>query len=222
VGLPDPCIPPNKVGHRSFDLGDVDHTRFSVIATRHAVVLLGRAKTAMARSTPGSINKVRVSGVLWFWSLAALLSLLAGRGGEEMWRCGEPVCRFGDVQGDRGTTLFWSSSSAAHAWLPTQGAGGQQLHVLASELRQEFFNLQRRPFEGLAAAHHFPTVPSDLVPGAGGEGRRLRPEFVFGCGGPDCVFSSQCRVCSVIVKDISHIVLLLEVLSVICFAPVLL
>jgi hypothetical protein len=66
VGLPDPCIPPYMVGHMSFDLGEVDHTWVSVIATQVAVALSwGEPKTATARSTPSSINKVRVSGFLW-------------------------------------------------------------------------------------------------------------------------------------------------------------
>jgi hypothetical protein len=217
VGLRDPCIPLNMVGHRSFDLGVVDHTRVSVTATRVAVALSwGEPKTATAGSTPGSINKVRVSGFLW--SLAALLSHLAGRGGEEMWRCGEAVCNFGGSHGVRGTAHFWRSSSVAHVWLPTQGAGGQQLQALMSSLRQEIINLHRRPFEGLAAAHHFPTVPSDHVPGAGGEGCRLRPKLVGGCRGPDCISLFQYRVCSIIDKGLFQIVLLLEVLSIICTA----
>jgi hypothetical protein len=88
-------------------------------------------------------------------------------------------------------------------------------------LRQEIINLHRMPFEGLAAAHHFPSVPSDLVPGAGGEGCHLRHELVGGGGGPDCIFLFQCRVYSIIVKDLFQIVCLLEVFYVICTTPLL-
>jgi hypothetical protein len=66
VALPDPCIPPYKVGHMSCDLGEVDHTWVSVIATQIAVALSwGEPKIATARSTRSSINKVCVSGFLW-------------------------------------------------------------------------------------------------------------------------------------------------------------
>jgi hypothetical protein len=151
----------------------------------------------------------------------ALLSHLGSHGGKEMWRSGEAVCGFGGSHGVRGIALFWRSSSAAHTWLPTQGAGGQQLQALMPTLRQEIINLHRRPFEGLAVSHHFPSVPSDLVRGASGEDCHLRHELVGGCGGPDCIFLFQCRVYSIIVKDLFQIVLLLEVFYVIWTTPLL-
>jgi hypothetical protein len=200
----------------------VDQICLGVVLLPDAAVLSwGEPEAAPVKITAGSINKVRVSGFLWVWSLAALLSHLAGRGGEEIWRCGEAVCNFGGSHGVRGTAHFWRSSSVAHVWLPTQGAGGQQLQALMSSLRQEIINLHRRPLEGLAVAHHFPSVPSDLVPGVGGEGYHFRHELVGGCGGPDCIFLFQCRVYFIIVKDLFQIVLLLEVFYVICTTPLL-
>lgn len=222
VGLLDPCIPLNKVCHRSFDLGGLGHTRFCGSAIRRPVRLSWREpKMAMTRSIQGSLNKVCCSGFLWLWSVAAVLSLLAGRGGEELGWCGVPLCSFGGSQGVRDTAILWRSSSAALAWLPTQGAGGQQLQALALALRQVLINLLWRPFVGLARAHHFSAVPSGFVPGTGGEGRRLRPELNGGVGGPDCVLFFLCRVCSVIVEDLVQFVSFSEVLLVICTAPLL-
>jgi hypothetical protein len=42
-------------------------------------------------------------------------------------------------------------------------------------LRQEFINLLRRPFVGLATTLDFFNAPSGSVPGAVEDGRRLRP-----------------------------------------------
>jgi hypothetical protein len=57
-----------------------------------------------------------------------------------------------------------------------------------------FFNLPRRPCEGLAVELILSTAPSGLVPGVGGDGCRLSPMTTDNFGGPDCIFFSLFRV----------------------------
>jgi hypothetical protein len=102
----------------------------------------------------------------------------------------------------------------ARAWLPTLGAGGQQLHGLAPVLRQDFFILPWRPCVGLVTELTLSTSPSGLGPGAGGDDRRLKPKIVGGDGGPDCFSYFLFRVYSVKARD-----LFLEVPYVFCTTP---
>jgi hypothetical protein len=109
----------------------------------------------------------------------------------------------------------------ARTWLPTLDAGGQQLQGLMPEMRQVFFYLPWKPCVGLAAELTLFTAPSGLVPGAGVDGRRFRPEFAGGVEGPDCVFISLFRVCVVKAKDIDKFLPVNNVLDVICITPLL-
>jgi hypothetical protein len=61
AGSTGSCIPPNKVPHRSFKSGLVDHARLCAVILLVAVVLSWREpKTATEKNTAGSLNKVRV------------------------------------------------------------------------------------------------------------------------------------------------------------------
>jgi hypothetical protein len=150
------------------------------------------------------------------------LLVLAGRGGEENERFIVVACGFGGGRGSFDTARSWSSSSATCVRLPTQSAGGQQLQALTLEMRQVFTNLHRRPCRGLAAAPHFLPAPSGFVPGAGEEGRCLRPVCLGGVEGPDCFLDLWFRVFSVNVQDCFLIAVIFEVLAVICIAPLIL
>jgi hypothetical protein len=175
---------------------------------------------AVCRSSEAFFNK-RIGGLLCCWSSLLLLSILAGRGGEENGWLAAALCSDGGGLGVRDTVTAWSSSSVARAWLPTLDAGGQQLHGLAPVLRQVFFNLPWRPCVGLATELSLSTSPSGLVPGAGGDDRRLKPKIVGGDGGPDCFFYFLFRVCSVKAKGLIRFVLFTDVLYVICTTPLL-
>jgi hypothetical protein len=172
-----------------------------------------------ARSGSGeaSFNKRSVD-LFFFWRSTLLLSLLAGLGGEEKGKLAAAPCSSGGDRGSCDTACVWRSSSVAQDWLPTLDAGRQQLQSLTTALRQEFINLLRRPFVGLATTLDFFTAPSGSVPGAVEDGRRLRPVFTGGVGGPVCRFSIQSRVCAVIVRDLCQIVFFLKVLIVKCTA----
>jgi hypothetical protein len=181
-------------------------------------ILLSRRELIVDRSSEVFFNK-RVGDLLFCSGLLLLLPFPAGRGGEEKgWLVGA-ICCDGEGWGLRDTALDWSSSSVALVWLPTLDAGGQQLLGLAFVMRQVFCNLLWRPYVSPTAEFILATVPSGLVPGAGGDGRCARLRIDGGVGGPDGVFIFIFRVFYVKVKDVVYFCFFCKVLFVTCIAP---